>query len=255
MKKIIVSQNFNGWCPVITDIKYSDKIILFSEYIRNKYPNLAEVAVICLQEFIAGKNGKYLEELKKAFPAYDILTPPGFHIPEHPRSLLTISLVRKEYRHELIRLESCLPNRICYLKVWLDDTPLRILNMYAVQTAKFPSGAAASYIAKRKEQKEDFWSVIISEAEVCTEPLLLCGDMQEGSHKGSHIKKLTEFGFREKNGGFFPTVKNDYFEERSIDHFLYNPAAWEKYYPLCLEYDGNLLDVLSDHVLLAAVSA
>ena len=79
--------------------------------------------------------------------------------------------------------------------------------------------------------------------------------MQEGSHKGSHIKKLNEIGFREKNGGFFPTVKNDYFEERSIDHFLYNPAAWEKYYPLCLEYDGNLLDVLSDHVLLAAVSA
>lgn len=40
MKKIIVSQNFNGWCPVITDIKYSDKMILFAEYIKTNIQTL-----------------------------------------------------------------------------------------------------------------------------------------------------------------------------------------------------------------------
>ena len=78
--------------------------------------------------------------------------------------------------------------------------------------------------------------------------------MQEGSKTGSHIKKLADLGFREKNGGFFPTVRNNLFEEWNIDHFLYNPAAWEKYYPVSFEHDGNLLDELSDHILLAAVS-
>lgn len=255
MKKIIVSQNFNGWCPV-TDIKYSEKITLFAEYVRNKYPNLAEVAVICIQEFIGGKDGKYLDELEKAFPSYDILTPPGFNHIEHPKSLLTITLVRKDYGYKLIRFESCLPNRVCYTKLWFDDSPLplRILNMYAVQTAKFPSGAAW-YITKRKEQKEDLWASIISEANSCTEPLLILGDMQEGSKTGSHIKKLLEIGFRERNGGFFPTVRNDFFQEWNIDHFLYNPAAWAKFYPVSFEHDGNLLNELSDHILLAAVSA
>ncbi len=255
MKKIIVSQNFNGWCPV-TDIKYSKKITLFAEYVSNKYSNLAEVAVICIQEFIGGKDGKYLDELEKAFPSYDILTPPGFNQLEHPKSLLTITLVRKEYGYKLIRFESCLQNRICYIKVWFDDSPLpiRILNMYAVQTAQFTS-KAAWYITKRKEQKEDLWTSIISEAKSCTEPLLILGDMQEGSKTGPHIKQLADLGFREKNGGFFPTVRNDFFQEWNIDHFLYNPAAWEKFYPVSFEHDGNLLDELSDHILLAAVSA
>lgn len=254
MKKIIISQNFNGWCPV-TDIKYSEKIKLFAEYIGNKYSNLTEVAVICIQEFIGGREGKYLEQLKRAFPAYDILTPPGFNQHDHPKSLLTITLVRKEYDYKLIRFESCLPNRICYVKVWFDDTPvpLRILNMYAVQTANFPSGAAW-YISKRKEQKEDLWMSIISEAESCIEPLLICGDMQEESNKGVHIKKLADLGFREKDGGFFPTVRNKFFDEWNIDHFLYNPFAWEKFYPVSFEHDANLLEDLSDHILLAAAS-
>ena len=259
MKKIIISQNFNAYCPINADIKYSDKINLFAEYIRTKYSNLTEVAVINIQEFIGGHNGKYLGELEAAFGySYDVLTPPGFNELVHTKSLLTITMIRKDLGYELIRFDSCLPNRICYVKVWFDDTPipLRILNMYAVQTAKFSSGAAPWYIAKRKEEKEALWSAILLEAESCTEPLLICGDMQEGSKTGAHIKKLMDLEFKEKNGGFFPTVRNDFFEvEQNIDHFFYNSKAWELYYPVSFECDANLLDELSDHILLAAISA
>lgn len=102
MRKIIISQNFNSWCPVNTTIKQSDKIKMFAEYIKHKFPNFAEVAIICIQEFIGGKDCKYLDELEKAFPSYDVLTPPGFNQLEHPKSLLTITLVRKEYGYKLI---------------------------------------------------------------------------------------------------------------------------------------------------------
>lgn len=259
MKKIILSQNFNGWCPVNKNITYSEKITLFADYLRWKYANLTEVAVICIQEFIGGRNGRYLKQLEESFNhSYDIITPSGFNQYEHPRSLLTITMVRKELEYMPIKFESCLPNRISYVKVWLENTPipLRIMNVYAVQTAKFAPGAAAWYMTERKEEKEELWTAILSEAEKCSDALLICGDMQEGSKTGLHIKKLTDMGFKEKNGGFFPTVQNEIFEaEQNIDHFLYNPRAWNNFYPLFLEYDGNLLNELSDHILLAATSA
>lgn len=259
MKKIIVSQNFNSWCPVNTAIKQSDKIIRFADYLKSKYPNFAEVAIICIQEFLGGKNGKYIEELEEAFNhSFEVLTPWGFNNIEHPRSVLTITLIRKELPYNTIRLESCLPNRICYSKVWFPETGkfLRILNLYSVQTSVFGPEAAGWYIAKRKEEQEELWSVVFKEAERCADPLLILGDMQENSKTGEHIKKLFDMGFKEKNGGcFFPTVREGVFTEQNIDHFIYNEKAWNDFCPISMEYDGNLLDELSDHILLAAVSA
>ncbi len=253
-KKVIISQNFNAWVPVNKKITQSNKIALFSEHIRNKFPNLAEVAAICLQEIIGGRNGRFLEELQIAFPEFIVLTPPGFDHIKHYKSLLCVILIHREIGYKFIRLESCLPNRICCVKVWFDDSPspLRILNMYAVQTAKFSAGTAARYIALRKEQKEDLWAAILNEAKSCTEPLLICGDLQEDTKTGIHIKKLVDLGFFEKNGGFLPTVRNDFFEAQNLDHFFFNQAAWQSIHPVSLEYDPTLLDLVSDHILLAA---
>ena len=261
MKKIIiVSQNFNSFCPVNIAIKQSDKIIRFADYLKSKYPNFAEVAIICIQEFLGGKNGKYIEELEGAFNhSFEVLTPWGFNNIEHPRSVLTVTLIRKELPYNTVRLESCLPNRICYSRVWFPETGkfLRILNIYAVQTSVFSPDAAGWYIAKRREQQEDLWSVILKEAaERCSDSLLIVGDMQESSKTGKHIKKLLDMGFKEKaTGEFFPTVREGIFFEQNIDHYLYNEKAWNDFYPVSMEYDGNLLDELSDHILLAAVSA
>ena len=211
-------------------------------------------AVICIQEFIQGTNRKYLNQLQEAFPLFHVFKPEGFNELEHPRSLITVTLVHDSYKYNPIPFDCNLPNRISYGQVWLNDVPLRILNVYTVQTAIFSSGAAAWYIANRKKQKEQLWADIISEAQACTDPLLLVGDMQETTKAGIHIKQLTDLGFREKNG-LFPTVKNKNFQEWGIDHFLYNKAAWEKFYPSEFQFDGHLMDELSDHVLLAAISS
>lgn len=258
MKKIIVSQNFNSWCPINKEITQTEKIKLFAAYIKDKYKNLAEVIAINVQEFVGGRNGRYLQELEEAFNhSFEVLTPWGFNNIEHPRSVLTVTLIRKELPYNTVRLKSCLPNRICYSRVWFPETGkfLRILNIYAVQTSVFSPDAAGWYIAKRREQQEELWSVILKEAERCSDPLLIVGDMQESSKTGKHIKKLMDMGFKEKNGGFFPTVREGIFFEQNIDHYLYNEKAWNDFYPVSMEYDGNLLDELSDHILLAAVSA
>ena len=155
-----------------------------------------------------------------------------------------------------IRFDSCLPNRVVYLKVWLKDNPvpIRILNVYAVQTAMFSQGVASWYVSKRNELKEELWSAVLAEAERCHDPLIICGDLQEGS-TGKHIQKLTEMGFKEKNGGFFPTVRNEILKEKSIDHIYFNEKVCEQLSPVSMELDANLLDELSDHVLLAATFA
>lgn len=255
MKNIVLSQNMNSWCSQ-SDLSLAEKIELLSEYLRKKYTNLAQVVAINLQEVIGGRNGIYLDALQKAFSSYDIITPIAFNHLQHYKSLINVTLIRKDLGYMPIRFDSCLPNRIVYLKVWLKDNPvpIRIMNVYAVQTAMFSVGAAPWYVSMRKDQKEKLWSTILAEAERCQDPLLICGDLQE-SNTGKHIQKLAEMGFKEKNGGFFPTVRNEFFTEQCIDHFLYNEKAWEKFYPVSMEHDANLLDELSDHVLLAATSA
>lgn len=254
MKNLFLSQNMNSWCSQ-SDLSLAEKIDLFSDYLKKKYMN-DEVAVINLQEVIGGRGGLYLNALQKAFPGYDIITPISFDHLKHHKSLINVTLIRKNLGYMPIRFDSCLPNRVVYLKVWLKDNPvpIRIMNVYAVQTAMFSQGAASWYVSKRNELKEELWSAVLEEAERCHDPLIICGDLQEGS-TGKHIQKLTEMGFKEKNGGFFPTVRNDIFKEKSIDHFLYNQKAWEEFYPVSMELDANLLDELSDHVLLAATSA
>lgn len=254
MKKIIISLNFNGYLPISRNLSFSEKIAVFANYLNNKYKNLSAVAIICLQEFIGGKNEEYINELQKAFPLFEVVKPQGFNVLEHPRSLISINLIRKEYRHESIRLDSCLPNRICYSKVWMGDTPVCILNMYAVQTCIFSPGAASSFIAERKKLKTELWDTVLSEAERRSDPLILVGDMQEATRTGVHIKKLKDLGFMEKND-WFPTIRNYSFDEWNIDHIFYNEAAWKAYYPSETDYDGNVMDELTDHVLIAAISS
>lgn len=65
MKKTIISQNFNSWLPINTEINQSEKIKLFATYIKDKYTNLAEVIAINVQEFIGGKNGGTCKNWRK----------------------------------------------------------------------------------------------------------------------------------------------------------------------------------------------
>ena len=83
--------------------------------------------------------------------------------------------------------------------------------------------------------------------------IIALGDFQESS-ESSHIKKLKELGYKEVAADF-PTVRNDFFNEKNIDHILFSTEAWDKFKPTGISLDGDLIDDISDHCLLAIMSA
>lgn len=127
------------------------------------------------------------------------------------------------------------------------------MNCYMVQTANF-SGKADWFIAQRKEQKEMLWSEVMEElAKQKDSRIITLGDFQESSDS-SHIKELKELGYKEATAGL-PTVRNDFFAEKNIDHILLSARAWDEFKPAGFALDGDLIDEISDHCLLVIMSA
>lgn len=246
-----ISFNFNSWKPVV-NVKHSKKIKKFGKYVMEKY---GEPTVIGMQEFITG-GGKYLDELYDAFnKKYYVITPPSFDYRTHKRSLVTVTLLKKSAveTYEVIDIGRCLPNRTSYVRAYIDGEPWYIMNCYMVQVANF-SGKADWYISQRKEQKELLWSDVMTELSKQRDSRIIAlGDFQESS-ESSHIKKLKELGYKEVAADF-PTVRNDFFHEKNIDHILFSTEAWDKFKPTGISLDGDLIDDISDHCLLAIMSA
>ncbi|MCR5205976.1 MAG: hypothetical protein K6E47_13110 [Lachnospiraceae bacterium] len=252
IKKNLLSFNFNSWMPVSKGMSYKKRIKRFAGYIRSKYGN---AAVIAIQEFISG-GGKYLNDLYEAFGKdYYIIVPPSFDYRAHPRSLITVTLLKKSIieRYEVKDLGKCLPNRISYIVAWVEGQPWTIMNIYMVQTANF-AGKPDWYVSLRKKLHSELWEEVISEAvSQRGERVILLGDFQESS-EGVNMQTLNEMGYKEVATGF-PTVKNDFFKEWNIDHILFSQKAWSEFNPSGFTLDGDLIGELSDHCLLAVMSA
>lgn len=246
-----VSFNFNSWKPV-AQIKHNTKIKKLAEYVMDKY---GEPTVIGIQEFITG-GGKYLDALVDVFDGkYYVVTPPSFDYRSHKRSLVTVTLLNKSLveRYEVIDIGSCLPNRTAYVKAYIGGEPWFIMNCYMVQTANF-AGKADWYISQRQEQKNDLWSEIMSELTSQKDARMVAlGDFQESSDS-SHIKALGEMGYKEVTAGF-PTVHDNFFDEKNIDHILLSKKAWDDFNPVGFALDGNVIDEISDHSLLVIMPA
>lgn len=251
----IISYNLNGWKP-ISSLSYSDKIKTWGKYINNTY-NGALPAIIGLQEFIAGTGAKYLSEMGQALDGnYTLLTPPDFNHLEHRRSIMNLTMIRKDLEIKGVQvIESELPNRIFDVVVLIDGQLVHLINYYAVQVQNF-KGKADWYIKDRRAKHEDLWQALLASADFLKdECVVILGDFQENSKKdGKKIYKLTEMGYCEKVTGF-PTVRNEFFSEQSIDHIFYSKKAFEVFKPSSFALDGNLLGDVSDHSMLVAISA
>ncbi len=246
-----ISFNFNSWKPV-AQINHNTKIEKLAEHIRDKY---GEPTVIGIQEFITG-GGKYLDALVDAFDGkYYVVTPPSFDYRSHKRSLVTVTLLHKNAveRYTTIDIGSCLPNRTVYVKAYICGEPWLIMNCYMVQIVNF-TGKTDWFISQRQEQKNDLWSEIMSELTSQKDARMVAlGDFQESSDS-SHIKALGEMGYKEVTAGF-PTVHNNFFDEKNIDHILLSKKAWDDFNPVGFALDGNVIDEISDHSLLVIMPA
>lgn len=235
MKKFVLTQNFNCWCPIYGGT-HSSKIRVFAKNVKDKFNGYDDIIAINLQEFIGGNYGKYLNEIEDAFDhEFDVIIPLGFDFNNHPKSLLTITLIKKGLDYETINLKSELPNRICYNAISFSGKKIILLNAYLVQTSVYGEGAGKTYINERYVQNENLWSVILGEGSRCKDPLLICGDLQEKS-SDKHIQELLGTGFKEFNES-----------ANNIDHILFKSMNVNN-----VDYDEGLVGCLFDHPLVIA---
>ena len=149
MSKHIVTYNINAWMPVNTSMSYRMKISQVAAYIKRTYIN---ASIINLQEVLPGKEGKHLKQIRDAFQeeGYEMIQP-IFDVNVHWKSVLTITLIRKDILNSYTVEElsgDYLKNRITYTVADTSYGNLRILNCHVPQIANFRN-KAAWYIKER----------------------------------------------------------------------------------------------------------
>ncbi|SCW53432.1 Endonuclease/Exonuclease/phosphatase family protein [Ruminococcaceae bacterium YRB3002] len=214
----IVTFNLNSWMPV-KKMPYRNRITTLAQHIKEKYgDDLPEV--IALQEVIAGRDGKNLDELDKAFDGcYRVCGPMGdaFDYTKHSRSIINVTLCKADYKPGILMSPaSVLPNRF----IINEYNGIGIINVHVPQVANL-SGKAGWYIRERRRLRRIFWHQLIKFAGAVRDDytdIIIVGDLQEGSD-GTHIAKLKKLGFTEPVEGV-PTVDGSFFREHCIDHIL-----------------------------------
>lgn len=248
----IVSFNMNAWMPVDRGSTYEEKINNFGVYVKQLCDGTLP-RVICLQEVIAGKGGTYLEVIKKKFSEYEVITP-VFDFEKHYKSIMSVTLIRKDILDDYtvkVLDDECLPNRVNYVVADIKGVLLRIINIHVPQIVNFKH-KATWYIDERKKLNEKMWRLLKEEAiKYKDAKLIIVGDFQESSD-GPNITKLKEAGYgvcASKN----PTVDNDFFLEKCIDHIIFSDSAIKTLRPITLLTNSAVLGKLSDHCILYAV--
>lgn len=66
MGKIILSQNFNGWCSV-SDLSFSQKIKIYADYVERKYGKLNDIYAIANRSLLRERMESIFMSLKMHF--------------------------------------------------------------------------------------------------------------------------------------------------------------------------------------------
>lgn len=156
--KLIVTFNLNGWLPVRRDITFAQKLKKASQEIAfsDQQP-----IIIMLQEMIGGRDRKYIDLLEKYFQDYKVILPAGFDYHRHSRSILSVTLIRKDVlgSYKLFQLDEELANRICSVVAEIDGVPTYIINAHVVQIQNFRN-QASWYIQERKRLHARQWKLL-----------------------------------------------------------------------------------------------
>lgn len=246
---MIITQNLNGWMPVNRAITYGYKLHTFASYLKNM-GDLPEI--VFFQEMIAGVKQKYLTQLKKEFPEYEII-PPEFDYKAHYKSIMVVTLIRRDILdgYTVIYPEVQLLNRLNYVVAVIKGEKFRLINVHAPQIVNLQK-EAPWYSNLRRIQYREIWQWLHNEAGINrNEKVLIGGDLQESS-KGTNVVELMAMGYK-RPGEFADTVCNNFFSEKQIDHLLFSESANEYFKPTIV-IDNALVGTLSDHGMLYAVS-
>lgn len=253
----IVCYNENGHRPVNKTITFEQKLRETAHDIRSTY---GLPLLIMLQEILAGRNQKYLNLLKSLYPEYELILPAGFDIVKHYKSILSLTLVRRDAlgSYKVIELDSELPNRTCYMiaNINIDgiEKEMHIISSHLVQVQNFKY-QADWYIAERRRLHDQQWELLHEVLHNNKDAnVIFAGDMQE-SKSASNLNKLMEDGYIVSGASGTKTVRNNFFNETCIDHIILSPnarAAFGKDTEII--YDNSGVGKYSDHTLLCLCS-
>ena len=280
----VVSANQNAWCPVNREMTYEERLRAFSLYVKGLY---GKPVVLFLQEIMAGKGQKYLAVLREEFPEYELITNPAFDYHEHYRSIMNVTLIRKDALKgysvdgaagylgdgaigcsegevtdysgggatgcSMEALEIVLPNRIVHVTANLNGNIVELYNVHICQTVNFKN-KPAWFIDQRKRAAKAQWDYLLKEAESKRdEAVIIGGDMQENIISGGHLCKLARLGYKSLKSRT-ATVSNEFFgrEHSHIDTILFSKKADEKLNPVTVFVDKSKVGTLSDHAILIA---
>ena len=251
----IITYNINGHRPVNNAITFQQKIKDTVCYIRRTYDL---PLIIMLQEMIAGRNIKYLTQLRVLFPEYELIMPAGFDYVKHYKSIMAVTLVRRDvlgsYRVEELDIE--LTNRICYTIADIKGLgEIHIINSHLVQVQNFRY-QADWYIAERRRLHNQQWDLLHDALHNNKDAnVIFAGDLQE-CKASTNLSKLKEDGYIISGASGIKTVKNNFFSEEScIDHILISPGVRSALgEDTEILYDNSGQGKYSDHTLLCLCS-
>lgn len=254
MKNNYISYNLNGWMPVNRTFSYEQKLRKFAAYIKETYE---EPICIMLQEMLGGKNGKYLNLLISMFPEYELILPAGFDYAKHFKSIMAVTLVRRDAlgSYKVLELDSELPNRICYVVAELNGVETHIINSHLAQVQNFRY-QADWYIAERTRLHSQQWVLLHGVLSKNKEAnVIFAGDMQENK-TDTNLSKLKDCGYIISGASGTKTVRNSFFNvESCIDHIILSPGARASLgAEIEIVYDNSGVGKYSDHTLLCLCS-
>lgn len=250
----IISYNVNGHRPVNKTVSFKQKLKDTAQDIRETYEL---PLIIMLQEVLAGRNMKFLNLLRILYPEYELILPAGFDYVTHFKSIMSVSLVRRDAlgSYKVVELDSELPNRTCYFVAELNGVETHIINSHLAQVQNFRH-QADWYIAERKRLHSQQWNLlndVLSKNK--EENVIFAGDMQEGKNS-TNLSKLKEDGYIISGASGTKTVRNNFFNvESCIDHIILTPSA-RAFLGAETEiiYDNSGVGKYSDHTLLCLCS-
>lgn len=256
MKKnnFIISYNENGHRPVDKTITFEQKLKDTAKDIKATY---GLPLIIMLQEIVAGRNMKFLNLLRVLYSEYELILPAGFDYTKHYKSIISVTLVRRDAlgSYKVLKLDSDLSNRMCYIVGELNGIETHIINSHLVQIQNFRH-QADWYIAERKRLHEQQWNLLHDVLHTNKDAtVIFAGDMQE-SKASTNLKKIKEEGYIISGASGTKTVRNGFFEEEAcIDHIILSSKARSALGKETeIIYDNSGLGCYSDHTLLCLCS-
>lgn len=250
----IICYNENGHRPVNKAISFEQKLRDTAQDIKNTY---GSPLLILLQEVLAGRNMKFINLLRVLYPEYELILPTGFDYITHFKSIMSVSLVRRDAlgSYKVVELDSELPNRTCYFVAELNGVKTHIINSHLAQVQNFRY-QADWYIAERTRLHSQQWVLLHDVLSKNKEAnIVFAGDMQE-SKTSTNLSKLKEDGYIISGASGTKTVRNSFFNaELCIDHIILSPSARASLGAETeIVYDNSGVGKYSDHILLCLCS-